>query len=117
MREFGPDGTPTPSAAQGRGRRRQGTNDYFGPQATAGPYTEGVLGEGEVSVHGEGVLTPGLGRPVPVSPQGPGDIVPAVEMEASERRGEEERVPEYERVGMGKEEKVPETTRDRFELP
>lgn len=118
MQQYPPEGTPTPSAATpARGRRRQGTNDYFGPSATAGPYTEGVLGEGEVEVHGhEG---DGLGRgAVPVSPRGPGDIVPAVEIGGRERGvGEEDRAPGYEETVMPKESKVPETTRDRFELP
>ena len=140
------DGTPTPSGVGPGGRWRrtgQGTNDYFGPQATAGPYTEGTadgVGRGPAGVRGA----------VPISPQGPGDIVPAVEIGGEERRaqggegrGEKlgevgndaagvESAPPYEegfegqvgegglvqgtRVGRDTKE-VPETPDHRFELP
>lgn len=58
--------------------------DYFGPRATAGPYTENV----ETPEVGEGEVSPGQwGRgAVPVSPDGPGDIIPAVEIGGGERR-------------------------------
>ena len=81
--------SPGVSGAPGRGgwrgRRGEGGNiDYFGPRATAGPYT------------GDADATPGPGDEVspgqwprgavPVSPDGPGDIVPAVEIGGTERR-------------------------------
>jgi hypothetical protein len=57
--------------------------DYFGPAATAGPYT---TTEADEVAHDEGlhrvVSSPGG---VPASPDGPGDIVPAVEIGGVER--------------------------------
>lgn len=74
-----------------RGTRDGGAADYFGPRATAGPYTatnENTPGEdvspwtgarrGAVDVNERGA--------VPTSPQRPEDIVPAVEIGGTERR-------------------------------
>lgn len=52
--------------------RRQ-TADYFGPTATAGPYTEDVVSPS---------TSPGGRGGVPVSPQSPGDIAAPVEIDS-----------------------------------
>jgi len=59
---------PRPSPAP----RRQTAADYFGPAATAGPYTD----------HSSPNTTPGLHRGVPIAPQGPGDIAASVEIDS-----------------------------------
>ncbi|RFU33315.1 hypothetical protein B7463_g2984, partial [Scytalidium lignicola] len=50
------------------------TTDYFGPNAMVGPYTENSTSVDPSS--------PGYSRGVPVSPQGPGDITGAVEIDS-----------------------------------
>lgn len=87
--------------------------DYFGPAPTAGPYTEEDGGGGGGGGGARGA--------VPVSPDGPGDIVPAVEMGEGREHGgagspgEEEG--ESEGWKLGRFKGVPETVEDRAELP
>lgn len=81
--------SPGPSGVgvTGRGwRSRRGDGDYFGPRATAGPYTENAENERTPGPGDE--VSPGQwGRgAVPISPDGPADIVPAVEIGGNERR-------------------------------
>lgn len=104
-----------------RGWRRggRGTANYWGPVARAGPYTE----EGGGGGGGEGGAVRGA---VPVSPHGPGDIVPAVEMgEGREQSGVES--PQAVSPGDGGKgseggefeglKSMPETAENRAELP
>lgn len=100
-------------------RGRRGTADYFGPLATAGPYTEDEDGVGR----GEGG---GVRGAVPLSPDGPADIVPAVEMGEGREHGA---VASAQAVSPGDGEResergefeglksVPETAEHRAELP
>lgn len=90
--------------------RPRGIGDYFGPAAQAGPYTDP---SGMISVnspHGT------LGRGVPVSPHGPGDIASAVEIGNSREHstvpspGEVSHIREYYKPGDA-------MARDRVELP
>ena len=74
-----------------RGTRDGGAADYFGPRATAGPYTatdENTPGEGVSPWTGarRGPVDVNERGAVPSSPQGPEDIVPAVEIGGTERR-------------------------------
>lgn len=59
--------------------RRQGlTQDYFGPDAVAGPFTETT---GVTSFD----TSPGQTRAVPTRPDGPGDIAAPVEIDSTAR--------------------------------
>lgn len=58
-------------------RGRGLTNDYFGPDAVPGPYTETLT---EAS-------SPGRGRAVPSQPQAPGDIAAPVEIDSQSPTG------------------------------
>ena len=59
-----------------RNRPRRGlTQDYFGPDAVPGPFTE--------TVGSESATTPGARRAVPTSPQGPADITAPVEIDST----------------------------------
>ncbi|KAN0113081.1 hypothetical protein V8E51_006032 [Hyaloscypha variabilis] len=60
-------GSAAPKAAS------QQAGDYFGPSAVAGPYTTDPTSP---------VTSPGSGRGVPLSPQGPGDIQVPVEIDS-----------------------------------
>lgn len=52
-------------------------SDYFGPTAAAGPFTE---------PNDSAATSPGANRGVPVSPQGPGDILLPVEIDSKSSR-------------------------------
>ncbi|KAK2000182.1 hypothetical protein LX36DRAFT_572766 [Colletotrichum falcatum] len=59
---------------------RGGTQDYFGPDAVAGPYTE------RETVPSDGAAantTPGRGRAVPLQAHSPSDVVAPVEMDSA----------------------------------
>ncbi len=71
--------------------------DYFGPDAVAGPYTDTGT---------SGVTTPGQG--VPVEPQGPADIVAPVEIDSLPKDGR--------RASVMHSQQVPDTIDGRFEL-
>jgi len=97
--------------------RGGGTDDYFGPHARTGPYTDA---SGFTPVEGMQSM---LARGVPLSPDSPGDIVPPVEIGHS-RENSNVTSPGIEMNGEREEEvngylndKVPETTEHRVELP
>ena len=74
-----------------RGTRDGGAADYFGPRATVGPYTAGdenTPGDDVSPWAGARKVTVDVNErgAVPTSPQGPEDIVPAVEIGGTERR-------------------------------
>lgn len=106
---------PTGMSQTGRGpgRRRGGAQaDYFGPTATAGPYTD----------YSSPSSTP-FGVGVPLSPDAPGDITAAVEIGNSRDHSTvtspgEMQTPEQQHVIVNPELKpVPETVEHRVELP
>ncbi|GKT60687.1 transcription factor C2H2 [Colletotrichum tofieldiae] len=90
--------------------RRGGTQDYFGPTAVAGPYTETepVASDGAAS-------TPGRGRGVPLQAHSPSDVVAPVEIDSvGVKRGYGHDVTAVP-AGQGAE-ATPDTTQGRFEL-
>ena len=77
------------------------TQDYFGPAAAAGPFTD---------THGGSEATsPGRNRGVATRPQNPDDIVAPVEIDSRVTPGHEDPVAAFERP-------LPETPSGRFEL-
>lgn len=56
------------------------TQDYFGPVATPGPYTETAAARANISTT---TTSPGQDRAVPSQPHAPGDIAGAVEMDST----------------------------------
>ncbi|KAH8881635.1 hypothetical protein GQ53DRAFT_497293 [Thozetella sp. PMI_491] len=70
--------TETNSDTMSRGGPLAGMNqDYFGPNAGVGPYTDNA--QTEVTSPG---TSPGIDRAVPLEPHGPGDIAAAVEIDS-----------------------------------
>jgi predicted lipid-binding transport protein (Tim44 family) len=88
-----------------RNRRSPGVSDYFGPAAVAGPYTDHE--------------SPGNTRftGVPVSPDNPNDIVPAVEIGNSKEHSNVTSPGEITDGSPGYIHSDPETTEFRAELP
>lgn len=82
-----------------------GTTDYFGPAAAVGPYTD----------HESPGTTPYRG--VPLSPDNPDHIVPAVEIGHSAENSNVASPEAIEEVNTGFMKSVPETTEHRAELP
>lgn len=80
----GPSGVGSAGRAWRGGRGEGGAQDYFGPAPRAGPFT----GDGDQTPGPSDEVSPGQwGRgAVPISPDGPSDIVPAVEIGGGERR-------------------------------
>jgi hypothetical protein len=69
-------------------RPRQGagmTQDYFGPDAVPGPFTESAGTEADKA-------SPGPARAVPQRPQAPGDIAAPVEIDSTHRTGDSPRL-------------------------
>ncbi|KAK1543078.1 hypothetical protein CPAR01_03711 [Colletotrichum paranaense] len=131
------------SGSRPNGPSRGATQDYFGPDAVAGPYTETDetgLSPGSGSGAGAGAGggragTPGRGRGVPLQAHSPNDVVAPVEIGDSggEKRGygygyghghgyghSMTSVPEEGREGDPREMQTPgseeETTQGRYEL-
>ncbi|KAK1469295.1 hypothetical protein CMEL01_01062 [Colletotrichum melonis] len=131
------------SGSRPNGPSRGATQDYFGPDAVAGPYTETDetgLSPGSGSGAGAGAGggragTPGRGRGVPLQAHSPNDVVAPVEIGDSggEKRGygygyghghgyghSVTSVPEEGREGDPREMQTPgseeETTQGRYEL-
>ncbi|KAK1531081.1 uncharacterized protein CCOS01_06184 [Colletotrichum costaricense] len=131
------------SGSRPNGPSRGATQDYFGPDAVAGPYTETDetgLSPGSGSGAGAGAGggragTPGRGRGVPLQAHSPNDVVAPVEIGDSggEKRGygygyghghgyghSVTSVPEEGREGGPREMQTPgseeETTQGRYEL-
>ena len=94
------------------GRLRGLTQDYFGPDAVAGPFTE--AGHGTSSPH---AASSGRNRAVPTEPQSPDDITAAVEIDSRSRE------PTVDGSGNGglsvpavRPQQVSDTIERRFEL-
>ncbi|KAK1654674.1 hypothetical protein BDP81DRAFT_445437 [Colletotrichum phormii] len=124
------------SGSRPNGPSRGATQDYFGPDAVAGPYTEteetgmsaAVDGSGAGAGAGTGMVgTPGRGRGVPLQAHSPNDVVAPVEIgDSGGKRGygygyghSVTSVPEEEHEGP-RELQTPvsaeETTQGRYEL-
>lgn len=88
-----------------RTRRSPGASDYFGPAAVVGPYTDNE--------------SPGNARftGVPVSPDNPNDIVPAVEIGNSKEHSNVTSPGEVTDASLGHIQSDPESTEYRAELP
>ncbi|KAK2038354.1 hypothetical protein LZ31DRAFT_479040 [Colletotrichum somersetense] len=91
-------GTATASERPGRSARamsevtsssrptmwRGGTQDYFGPDAVAGPYTETeTVASGGAAAAAAATTTPGRERGVPLQAHSPSDVVAPVEMDSA----------------------------------
>jgi hypothetical protein len=99
-------GGPSRGMTQTSGNRRTaGVSDYFGPAAVAGPYTD----------HESPGNTPFTG--VPVAPDNPSDIVPAVEIGNSKDHSNETSPGEHLDASPGYQYSAPETPEHRAELP
>ncbi|KAJ0343321.1 hypothetical protein COL922a_000050 [Colletotrichum nupharicola] len=93
--------------------RRGATQDYFGPDAVAGPYTET-----ETVASAEGAATvassPGRHRGVPLQAHSPSDVVAPVEIDSRVKRGAPAAVTSVSQQALAPS--SPPTTEGRFEL-
>ncbi|KAH0426351.1 hypothetical protein CcaCcLH18_10416 [Colletotrichum camelliae] len=95
--------------------RRGATQDYFGPDAVAGPYTET-----ETVASAEGAATvassPGRHRGVPLQAHSPSDVVAPVEIDSRVKRGVAATSVSQQALAPSSSPPQPPTTEGRFEL-
>ncbi len=107
----------TSDVASRAGPLRGVAQDYFGPNATAGPYTD--MAQAEATSVG---TSPGVDRGVPLEPHGPNDITVPVEIDSRASPGKlspddaRSQGTRSNRSSVVQAQQVPDTIDGRFEL-